>query len=60
MNYQLVEMNPWVVTGAFGADRNRDGKLKTDGTVNPSERMRATEVARFNFYDPAAWMRFTE
>jgi hypothetical protein len=40
--------------GQFGADRN--GNTKFDrGEVPASSRMRASEVARFNYYDPVAW-----
>ena len=37
--------------GQWGADRNFNGKLDR-GSVPRSVRMRATSVARFNYYDP--------
>jgi hypothetical protein len=50
-------LNAFMQVGAFGADRNRDGSL-TIGDVPASARMLASEVARFNFYDPVCWVRF--
>jgi hypothetical protein len=41
--------------GTFGADRNGDGEF-TEGTIESHVRMEAREVARFNFYDPVAWV----
>lgn len=42
------------VFGQFGADRN--GNTRFDrGDLKASTRLRATEVARFNYYDPVAW-----
>ena len=59
MAEEALQMNPWLATGAFGADRDRDGVLKNGG-IDPTVRMRATEVGRFNIYDPVMWLRFTE
>ncbi len=40
--------------GMWGADRNGNRKLD-HGSVPPSVRMRATTIARFNFYNPRVW-----
>jgi hypothetical protein len=40
-----------IFNGQHGADRNFN-KLLDRGTVPPSVRLRATQVARFNVYDP--------
>ncbi|HYE04888.1 MAG TPA: hypothetical protein VEL07_05125 [Planctomycetota bacterium] len=40
--------------GRWGADRNGNGIFDV-GPVPPTTRLRATEVARFVFYDPVAW-----
>ena len=40
--------------GFFGADRDGNGVYK-NGTLRASTRLRATEVARFNYYDPIVW-----
>ncbi len=40
-----------IFTGAFGADRNYNKKLDR-GNVPKSVRLRAQQVARFNYYDP--------
>ncbi len=40
-----------ILTGAYGADRNGN-RLLDRGPVPTTQRMRATQVARFNFYDP--------
>jgi hypothetical protein len=61
----MVLNNPWtnypdkgpslqarmVFNGMYGADRNFNKKLDR-GPVPKSVRLRATQVARFNFYDP--------
>jgi hypothetical protein len=51
---KLEQWNPFYAIGAWGADRNHNGKYD-EGSVPPSVRMRAAEVARFNYYDPVAW-----
>jgi type II secretory pathway pseudopilin PulG len=43
--------NRKVFAGQFGADRNYNKKIDR-GNVPPSVRLRATQVARFNYYDP--------
>lgn len=43
-----------IYLGLWGADRNGNGRLDV-GTVPSSVRMRATTVARFNFYQPRVW-----
>jgi hypothetical protein len=43
-----------VYLGLYGADRNGNGVLDV-GPVPASVRMRATTVARFNFYQPRVW-----
>jgi hypothetical protein len=43
-----------IYLGLWGADRNGNGRLDV-GTVPSSVRMRATMVARFNFYQPRVW-----
>jgi len=43
--------NRMVFAGQFGADRNYNKKVDR-GTVPPSVRLRAIQVARFNYYDP--------
>jgi hypothetical protein len=40
--------------GYWGADRNHNGKFD-QGKVKSHVRMRASEVIRFNYYDPVAW-----
>jgi len=40
-----------VFSGLYGADRNNNTTLER-GRTPPTVRLRATEVARFNFYDP--------
>ncbi|MBA3846014.1 MAG: hypothetical protein H0X45_05155 [Planctomycetes bacterium] len=40
--------------GRWGADRNGNGVFDL-GPVPPTTRLRASEVARFVFYDPVAW-----
>jgi hypothetical protein len=40
-----------VFSGGFGADRNMNLRLDR-GPLPPSARLRAIEVARFNYYDP--------
>lgn len=40
--------------GLFGADRDGNG-IYRNGSVKSSVRLRALEVARFNFYDPVVW-----
>lgn len=46
-----------VLTGAYGADRNGN-RLLDRGPVPPSQRMRATQVVRFNIYDPRVQLCF--
>jgi hypothetical protein len=46
--------SPYFSVGFWGADRNHNGRFDR-GTVSPNIRMRAAEVARFNYYDPVAW-----
>ena len=43
--------NRKVFAGQFGADRNYNKKIDR-GNVPPSVRLRASLVARFNYYDP--------
>jgi hypothetical protein len=43
-----------VYLGVYGADRNGNGRLDI-GQVPASVRMRALNVARFNFYNPRVW-----
>jgi hypothetical protein len=43
--------NRKVFAGQFGADRNYNKKIDR-GNVPPSVRLRAMQVARFNYYDP--------
>lgn len=50
-----LQQNPLVALGAFGADRNGNGVFDR-GPVPTSTRMQASEIARFNFYDPIAWV----
>ena len=40
--------------GMFGADRDGNG-VHTIGSIKASTRLRAIEVARFNYYDPVVW-----
>ncbi|MBA3707310.1 MAG: hypothetical protein H0W83_00655 [Planctomycetes bacterium] len=51
---KIEKSNPYYAVGAFGADRNHNGKYDI-GKVPATSRMRAAEVARFNYYDPIAW-----
>jgi hypothetical protein len=44
----------WWTFGYWGADRNQNGVFD-QGPIPATSRMRATEVARFNFYDPVGW-----
>ena len=51
------EMNPFLALGAFGADRDGNGRYEpSKHPVSPSTRMQATEICRFAFYDPIAWL----
>lgn len=50
-----IGYNPFLMTGTFGADRNHDGVF-SKGSIRKTERMRAEPIARFNYYDPIAWI----
>jgi len=53
-NGRNVENQRWareVFGGRYGADRNFNRVLDR-GPLKPSVRLYATQVARFNFYDP--------
>ena len=55
INKDGIAQNPLSALGAFGADRNGNGRFDS-GPVPASTRMQALEIARFNFYDPIAWV----
>jgi hypothetical protein len=48
------QWSPFWTLGYWGADRNHNGKFD-QGKVKSHVRMRASEVIRFNYYDPVAW-----
>ncbi|MBA3707582.1 MAG: hypothetical protein H0W83_02035 [Planctomycetes bacterium] len=50
----LEKWSPYYAMGLWGADRNHNGTFDR-GCVPATQRMRAAEIARFNFYDPIAW-----
>ncbi|MBA2480974.1 MAG: hypothetical protein H0V44_09940 [Planctomycetes bacterium] len=50
----VEKANPYYAVGLFGADRNHNGKWDK-GPVPTTVRMRAAEVARYNYYDPIGW-----
>jgi hypothetical protein len=52
---EAIAYNPFLMTGAFGADRNHDGVFSI-GSIRKSDRLRAELIARFNYYDPIAWI----
>jgi hypothetical protein len=55
--YQGENKNQWSFWWSFGywgADRNQNG-VYDRGPIPSTSRMRATEVARFNYYDPVGW-----
>ena len=51
MDLNGATLNLQVFSGLYGADRNYNHKLDR-GLVPKSVRLRAVEIARFNFYDP--------
>jgi hypothetical protein len=50
-NADRVRMAREVFAGRYGADRNFNRVLDR-GPLTPSVRIRAIQVARFNYYDP--------
>ncbi|MBA2481277.1 MAG: hypothetical protein H0V44_11495 [Planctomycetes bacterium] len=50
----LEQWSPYVAVGLWGADRNHNGRFDR-GPIPTAMRMRASEIARFNYYDPIAW-----
>lgn len=48
------EWSVWWTLAHWGADRNQNGVLDI-GPIPATSRMRAAEVARFNYYDPVGW-----
>jgi hypothetical protein len=50
----IAESNRPVFLGLFGADRNGNGVFDR-GATPAAVRLRATEVGRFNFYNPRVW-----
>lgn len=55
--WTTIRKNPMAILGAFGADRNGNGTLDI-GPVKKNVRLRAREIARYNYYDPVLWMSF--
>ncbi|MBA3707337.1 MAG: hypothetical protein H0W83_00790 [Planctomycetes bacterium] len=49
-----AQWSPWWTLGRWGADRNFNGTFDR-GPIPSTVRLRATEVSRFNYYDPVAW-----
>lgn len=54
---EFREMNPFLALGAFGADRDGNGRYEpSKHPVSTTTRMQAAEICRFTFYDPVAWI----